>query len=203
MILGLGHKPQQWARKQTYSHATVKTKGRCWHAERLWIIPSRGSPLPLSTFRSLYTLLCVPLGIQIVQIVCECELSTVFNFGSPQCLVSASLRRAVPHATVPAKAETAMHFDRTDRWRGRWRSSIIIMCTVRASRASGKSTGSQITRPSHSRPGMSRKCDESTLLHHQARTGTDLDRAGVLLACPAAMQMPKMRMHSLSLPAAV
>lgn len=71
------------------------------------------------------------------------------------------------------------------------------MCTVRASRASGKSTGSQITRPSHSRPGMSRKCDESTLLHHQARTGTDLDRAGVLLACPAAMQMPKMRMHSL------
>lgn len=71
------------------------------------------------------------------------------------------------------------------------------MCTVRASRASGKSTGSQITRPSHSRPGMSRKCDESTLLHHQARTGPDLDRAGVLLACPAAMQMPKMRMHSL------
>lgn len=61
---------------------------------------------------------CVPLGIQIVQIVCECELSTVFNFGSPQCLVSASLRRAVPHATVPAKAETAMHFDRTDRWKG-------------------------------------------------------------------------------------
>lgn len=96
MILGSGHKPQQWARKQTYSHATVKTKGRCWHAERLWIIPSRGSPLPLSTIRSLYTLLCVPLGIQIVQIVCECELSTVFNFGSPQCLVSASLRRAVP-----------------------------------------------------------------------------------------------------------
>lgn len=58
------------------------------------------------------------------------------------------------------------------------------MCTVRASRASGKSTGSQITRPSHSRPGMSRKCDESTLLHHQARSGTVLGSFWhVLLPC--------------------
>lgn len=58
------------------------------------------------------------------------------------------------------------------------------MCTVRASRASGKSTGSQITWPSHSRPGMSRKCDESTLLHHQARTGTGLGSFWhVLLPC--------------------
>lgn len=36
--------------------------------------------------------------IQIVQIVCECELSTVFNFGSPRYLGTAA--SAVPHATI-------------------------------------------------------------------------------------------------------
>jgi len=48
-----------------------------------------------------------PWPIQLVQIVCECELSTVFNFGG---LVP------VPHAmdSKTGKRKTAMHFDHLD-----------------------------------------------------------------------------------------
>lgn len=203
MISGSRHKPQQWTRKQTYSHATVKTKGRCWHAEQLWIIPSRGSltPSPLSFPRSSLhpSMHCVPLGIQIVQIVCECELSTVFNFGSPQCLVSASLRRAVPCHMQQSLRRPKPQCTLTVPTGGGGMKILhyyyvyTLWCSESVSRVW------QVNRLTNyqAQSQQSGNVTQMRWVHASPPPGLGLGRARVLLACPAAMQMPKMRVHSL------
>lgn len=118
-------------RKQKFMQLS-RQKGRsltCWPAmdntkpvamrPLLHPIPDALYPIPNPRHRP-----CLSHGhcIQIVQIVCECELSTVFNFGSPHylgallmCSLTCHMQQSRrEHSTAQHStdlAETAMHFD--------------------------------------------------------------------------------------------